>query len=53
MAIVDGERCQSQRDLTVHHVTPLAEGGAMYELANLVTLCRAHHGSVEGRKTRA
>lgn len=35
-------RCGARHGLEVHHVVPLAEGGAN-EPANLVTLCRACH----------
>jgi 5-methylcytosine-specific restriction endonuclease McrA len=50
-ALENGHRCESRQDLTVHHVVPLAQGGEMYDLANLVTLCRSHHGALEGMKT--
>jgi len=54
-AFVDdtGERCAATTDLTVHHRVALKEGGAMYDLDNLVTLCRMHHGSLEGRRSHA
>ena len=50
----DGWRCQTCGKagvLEVHHVVALRDGGAPYDLANLVTLCRAchleaHHGRV-------
>ncbi|MYA89884.1 MAG: HNH endonuclease [Boseongicola sp. SB0662_bin_57] len=29
--------------LEAHHVTPLAKGGAAYDLANLATFCRGCH----------
>jgi 5-methylcytosine-specific restriction endonuclease McrA len=48
-----GERCPNTTDLTVHHRVALKDGGAMYDLTNLVTLCRAHHGSVEGVRAGA
>lgn len=38
----DGTRCEARRWLDVHHVTPVARGGPDV-LANLVTLCSAHH----------
>jgi 5-methylcytosine-specific restriction protein A len=42
----DGEQCRqcgSTDELEVHHIKPLAEGGAEYELANLTTLCHDCH----------
>ena len=40
-----GERCLRPGRLEVHHVIPLADGGATdpYDLANLRTLCRDCH----------
>jgi 5-methylcytosine-specific restriction endonuclease McrA len=52
-AIENGQRCTATTDLTVHRITPLSEGGSMYDLSNLTTLCRAHHGAVEGRRSHA
>jgi 5-methylcytosine-specific restriction protein A len=42
----DGERCRrcgSVDSLEVHHVVPLAQGGAEFALSNLITLCRECH----------
>ncbi len=39
---VDGKKCGSKRWLEIHHRIPVNQGGAN-RLANLVTLCRAHH----------
>lgn len=42
----DGWRCTKcgrPGRLEVHHVTPLRDGGAAFDLANLVTLCRDCH----------
>lgn len=44
-----GERCSRTHGLDVHHVQALAAGGAPYSLANLATVCRAHHRFVEGK----
>lgn len=33
--------------LSVHHLTPLAEGGAPYDESNLLTVCRSHHPQLE------
>ena len=48
----DGERCQrcgATEGLEVHHITPLAEGGAEFDLSNLTTLCQECHVGVGGR----
>jgi 5-methylcytosine-specific restriction endonuclease McrA len=48
----DGERCRqcgSTDKLEVHHVVPLAEGGAEFALSNLVTLCQECHLDAGGR----
>jgi HNH endonuclease len=37
--------------LEVHHLVPVRSGGAPYDLANLVLVCRSHHELVE-RLTR-
>lgn len=34
--------------LDVHHLTPLSEGGAEYDDANLISVCRRHHAMLEG-----
>ena len=51
----DGEQCQDcglprgehretfDRDLEVHHITPVSEGGAKFDMENLVTLCVPCH----------
>jgi 5-methylcytosine-specific restriction endonuclease McrA len=31
--------CESPRNLTVHHITPLSQGGARLDTGNLATLC--------------
>lgn len=36
--------------LHVHHVTPLAEGGAPYDLDNLLTACQSHHPQLEAMR---
>lgn len=49
----DGRRCTvcgaSGQRLEVHHVQPIAAGGAAYDLRNLVTLCPSCHHNQEGR----
>jgi len=48
----DGHRCTGcgfSGRLEVHHVTPIADGGAAYDLKNLVTLCPSCHHRQEGR----
>ena len=42
------EVCRDQgilnsKNLEVHHITPLAEGGELLENLNLVCLCNYHH----------
>lgn len=37
-----GERCENHRWVDIHHVLPRSEGGGN-SLANLITLCSAHH----------
>ena len=37
------ERCGAPGRLEVHHRTPIAEGGAVYDLANLEVVCRGCH----------
>src|SRR5688500_1642091 len=39
----------SGQRLEVHHVQPIAAGGAAYDLRNLVTLCPSCHHKLEGR----
>ena len=47
-----GRRCEECRgpslDLEVHHVRPLAAGGAPFELGNLKCLCKPCHYAVKG-----
>jgi 5-methylcytosine-specific restriction endonuclease McrA len=48
----DGERCRqcgSIDKLEVHHIKSLAEGGAEFDLSNLVTLCQECHVDAGGR----
>ena len=39
--------------IEVHHRVSLEQGGAAYDLANVVTLCRRHHSEAEARSPRA
>ena len=51
----DGWRCQqcgAAGRLEVHHLVPLAEGGAPYDLDNLQTLCRPCHFKTFPRKVQ-
>jgi 5-methylcytosine-specific restriction endonuclease McrA len=46
----DGHRCQrcgTSEGLEVHHVTPIEQGGNVFSLDNLVTLCQPCHRSEE------
>jgi 5-methylcytosine-specific restriction endonuclease McrA len=42
-----GGRCPVQDGLTGHHRTPIEDGGAPYDLANVRTLCATHHARLE------
>jgi len=52
----DGHRCTVARFLggpcssilDVHHLMPVAEGGAEFDLDNLITVCHRHHPMAEG-----
>jgi hypothetical protein len=37
-----GHRCNEGRWIDIHHIQPISQGGT-HELANLITLCSAHH----------
>jgi 5-methylcytosine-specific restriction enzyme A len=44
----DGQRCRqcgSSKELAVHHITPISEGGERFALSNLITLCRDCHNA--------
>lgn len=50
----DGNRCTlgllggpCSSTLHVHHLTPVEDGGAAYDLDNLVTACDRHHPMLE------
>lgn len=38
------------KDLSVHHIIPLSEGGELLDEDNLITLCRYHHEQAEKGK---
>lgn len=42
-------RCPCTAGLEVHHKVRPEDGGAVYDEANLLTLCPAHHGRLERR----
>jgi len=44
------EKCEDYKDLHVHHIKPINEGGARLDPDNLMTLCRSCHEKVHGRK---
>lgn len=51
----DGKRCSVARllggecspFLHVHHLRPVSEGGAPFDLENLLTVCESHHPVLE------
>jgi 5-methylcytosine-specific restriction endonuclease McrA len=52
----DGNRCRLEGadchgQLQVHHIVSVRNGGAPYDLMNLITVCRHHHEQLE-RETR-
>lgn len=56
----DGERCTIGRllggpchpTLHVHHVIPVSEGGASFDIDNAVTACARHHPMLEALRQR-
>jgi hypothetical protein len=46
------ERCPVTKDVDVHHIEPVNDGGAPYDPANLRTLCETHHNQVEQERRR-
>lgn len=46
------QRCGTNLDLTADHITPLAHGGAPYDLANGQALCRSCNGRKGARERR-
>ena len=45
-------RCGAGGPLEAHHVTPIGAGGAVFDLANLETLCRGCHVAEHRRPDR-
>jgi len=43
-------RCGSHKELEVHHIIPIEEGGARLDMKNLETLCKPCHDKHHGRK---
>lgn len=48
--LCEHEGCYKQAD-EVHHIVPLVDGGAAFDLDNLMSLCSSHHHEIE-RQTR-
>ena len=56
----DGSRCSVARllggdcsaSLHVHHLHPVSEGGSLYALENLLTVCESHHPVLEAFRRR-
>ena len=46
------EKCGNNNFLTLHHIKSREDGGAWYELDNLLILCRACHAKVHGTSPR-
>jgi 5-methylcytosine-specific restriction endonuclease McrA len=42
--------CGTSQELAVHHVEPVSEGGAFWDLDNLVTLCITHHNQADAAR---
>jgi hypothetical protein len=42
------QRCRERRDVHVHHVRAVEDGGDPFHLDNLVTLCDFHHAWAHG-----
>ena len=45
-------RCGAGGPLEAHHVTPIGAGGAVFDLANIESLCRTCHIAVHRRAAR-
>lgn len=45
--------CTETERLTVHHLIPLSQGGAPFDLDNLITLCYKHHAELERSKAQS
>ena len=45
-------RCGRGGPLEAHHVRPISDGGAVFDLANIETLCRGCHVAVHRRPDR-
>lgn len=45
-----GGRCPVTDGLDGHHRTPIEDGGAPYDLANVRTVCRTHHARLEAEQ---
>ena len=45
-------QCGRAGALEAHHVRPISEGGAVFDLANLVALCRGCHVAVHRTRDR-
>lgn len=40
------QKCSENGELHAHHITPVSNGGAKYNMNNLITLCKDCHGEV-------
>ncbi|MCK4545150.1 HNH endonuclease [candidate division WOR-3 bacterium] len=34
------QKCFKNKDLVIHHITPVSEGGKKFDMCNCITLCK-------------
>jgi 5-methylcytosine-specific restriction protein A len=50
--VVGGSPCDRVAEI-VHHVVDIADGGALYDPANLASLCKRHHDQITWARQQA